>query len=196
MRFPWQREKLLIVNVPDRWTPNIHDGKLYWFWTPDDWLLSPHVSPECCLTRRSRNVLMEVTVLEPTVVPSTTNPAAFVSGITKQSIRSSHPYKRIIRDEPRILQRFDTVDAFMQMRSRGILDDYPFVSEMVRPQHVHLLMVRYMEAFGALSITDCYSISRGNLVMQLNIKTLSSIYARQRPIFEQVVATVMLGRLE
>jgi hypothetical protein len=43
-------------------------------------------------------------------------------------------------------------------------------------------------------MTDCFSLHRGDLVVQVNMKTLASDYDRQSLDFERVAASVMLGK--
>lgn len=185
----------MIIQVPAAWLPHVHRERIFWFWTPNDWSVTNPISNESCFALRTPNVLLEVTALRPREVPDNTNPAVFIAGFLKQSIIDSHPDTRVIQEGPHTPPAFDKSDALLRMKSFGLLAGYDFVAEMLRPESGYRIIFDYGEEESFQSTTDCYSLYRGDLVLLLNMKTTSSLYSKQGPIFEQVASTVMMGSL-
>ncbi|MDD5195722.1 MAG: hypothetical protein PHQ96_08645 [Candidatus Omnitrophica bacterium] len=184
-----------VIQVPDSWMPVVHREKLFWFWTPISWVPVTPISPEACLARRTFDILLEVVAMRQGEVPQDTTAVAATAQALVKSLKAAHYDLRILKDDPYVAPQFDKSEALLRMKNLGRLEGYEFVGEMLPSEHGHLLRVEYSENLADKSITDCYLLSRGNLTLMLNMKTLSLSHLVHGTVFEQVAACVMLGSI-
>lgn len=179
-------------HIPSGWLPHVHRDKIFWLWHPPEWSIAKPLSGGSCLALTSECVLAEVFCLR----PPEDNPesAAFASDVLKKSIIKSHPDARVVRAGNYSPPEADLPGLLGRMKALGLMGGYGFITEMMRPVDGFLFTVNYQEPGNFKSTTDCFSLHRGDLVVQVNMKTLASDYDRQSLDFERVAASVMLGK--
>jgi hypothetical protein len=183
-----------MIKVPPDWLPHMHDRRSYWFWTPPEWSIAPPVSDGACFALRSiqDSVLLELYVLG--IPAKQPDPAGLIEGIMKKSLEEGHDLK-IIHSGTYRPDLVDGPDALSRMAAFGLMGSYGFVVEMLPAVDGRRLTVEYTESvLEAKTTTDCFFLHRGDMVLQLNLKTLSSNYQKQARVFEEVAASAKLGK--
>lgn len=184
--------------VPLDWLPKVNSDKIYWFWTPEKWSATQPKSEGSyfALSSIEDNIILEVFVLG---INNQSDPLGFVVNIMKSLLKEDHPDLRIIHDDFFQLNGVDNIDVLSRMEKLGLMNIYGFVSQLRAPSNSHRLCVEYSERnFQRLesstkTISDCFFPLQNNLVLQINIKTLSSNYNRLAPTFETIINSAKLG---
>jgi hypothetical protein len=197
-----------VMRVPTGWLPHVDRDKIYWFWTPATWSATSTLSKGSffALLSREEGVYMEVFVFE--VRRTKLDPAGFVERMMyfmKRALVEGHaPDLRTIREGVCQLDEVDGPDALSRMYALDLMGVYGFLTELCPATTCHRLTVEYAElvsaSFGMTvgnemrkTTTDCFFLNREDLVLQLNMKALSSDYDVLASTFEQVAASAKLG---
>lgn len=188
------------MKVPESWLPRVHQDELYWFWAPKNWasLIPQNGGSYFSLQSQTDKVLLEVFVLKP--LQDSRLMIETILPILKTSLKESHPGLRIIDDGFYLLEKMDDDDALQRMSQLKLMEAFSPFADMGRPTSCHRLLVEYLEEQVSFyhpikSITESYSLCRGDFVLQINMKTLSTNYKKMASNFEMVAASAMLGKL-
>lgn len=188
-----------LLKIPDGWQPYVHLDKSYCIWVPPEWSITSPLSKGSCfaLLAPDDEVFMEVFVLGAGPKAIST---AEVESVFRIALLKDHPDMQVIREGPYQLDEVDASDALSRMNALSLVDGYGFVKEMCPSTCCYRLTVAYAEkARSGLgkppkTTTDGFFLGRGDLVVVLNMKTLSFLYAKWARTFEQIAANAKLGR--
>jgi hypothetical protein len=178
------------MKVPERWAPHLPLGGRFWFWAPADWQITTPLSGGSCYALARNAVLLEAFLLR---APSDNlNPATFFGGIAKQGHLERFPGARVLRDAPYALQPFDVEDALRRLLMERPREECIEAAGKVPPANGYRCTFESKEGPRQRMVTDCYSLHRGDSVLQLNIKTFLDSFGPLHSEFEQIVTTVMM----
>jgi hypothetical protein len=180
-----------ILRVPEGWSPHVDDREYYWFWTPPDWRPTQPLSPGCCRALAAGDALLEVFVLK--APEGNPDPAAFFGGLGKNGALKRHPGAKVYRDASFSPKPFDSDHALHRFAALRNIKQSAFLIDMKPPARGYRCTVEYKEADGKKSVTDFYSLSRGDTVLQLNMKTYLAWFGPLKTVFEQVATSVMIS---
>ena len=189
-----------MVQVPQGWLPHVHKDKSFWIWAPAGWKKTASLSKGSCfaLSSRSDVVLLEVFVLGLDERPEV---AELAERAMKRSLLKDHADLQIIHEGLCRLEKADNWDALTRMAELGLVTDYDFFAYLRPASSCRRLIVEYAERvkpgpdLPTKTTTDCFFLRRGDLLLQINMKTISSQYAQLKPTFEQIAANTRLARL-
>ena len=187
------------MRVDQDWLPHVNPDGVYWFWAPSKWSNTSPLSQGSffALSSPEGDILLEVFVLGVGTKPKA---AGVVESIMKRSLSEDHPGLRVKREGLYPLEEVDGSDALARMQGLRLMEGYGFITRMYPAASCHLLTVEYPEratqAGGTTTMVtmDCFFLHREDLVLQLNMKTLSSHYAMWARTFGQIAASARLGR--